>query len=56
MKRAGVPSDLNFLRVNCMAPDRDGPVRGAWPLATAEAYQDWVNRLKEGECKFTYEP
>lgn len=50
-KRAGVPADLGFLRANCFAPDLDGPCDGAWPIGTAEGYDDWINRLRREEWK-----
>lgn len=54
MKRAGVksvPADLNLMRLNCFSPDREGPIRGAWPISTVDVYTQWWEGLAAGSWK-----
>ena len=33
------------MRLNCFSPDKAGPIKGAWPIATADIYKDWYEAL-----------
>jgi hypothetical protein len=48
---APVPSQLNFMRMNCWGPDREGPIKGAWPISTVDVYQQWYDSLLAGSWK-----
>jgi hypothetical protein len=51
MKRPNVPADLYFLRANCVAPTKDGPIRrGAWPIGDRDNYTKWVDKLMNQSC------